>query len=233
MKRLSASFLIITIALVCAGSSIANAAISAGTKCPKANVVQQYKGFAYTCLKLGKSMYWSNGVKVVTPIPKVTVTASPKPAPTVTITATPTPTPVSTKAMFPSTLQATIKFTGGPLSYSSWGDGLSHLYCDIPADAPKQAMFPNYSVSTVNWAQTNMKLYDGTNRLLGIASSPPTYQHYSDGSCSVTFTLSDLVLSQGPLTFQTGGAPKWIVPFSSWSGGQVTLNGDNTVIRYG
>jgi hypothetical protein len=151
-------FIILVLGITLITTDYARAAITAGTKCPKANQTRQYQGRAFTCLKLGKSMFWSNGVLISKPSPKATVTLTPTPAPTVTVTATPSAAPSATpsKALLPSTLLATIKFTGGALSYSSWGDGLSHLYCDIPADAPNQPMFPNYGVATVKWSQTNM-----------------------------------------------------------------------------
>jgi len=38
--------------------------ITPGTKCSKAGLIQLYSGKNYSCIKLGKKLYWSNGVKV-------------------------------------------------------------------------------------------------------------------------------------------------------------------------
>jgi len=62
-----------------------NAAITPGTKCAKVGAKQVYKGKIYICIKLGKKLYWDNGV---------VVKATPTPTPIVTVTATPTPTPM-------------------------------------------------------------------------------------------------------------------------------------------
>ena len=81
------------------------AAVTPGTKCAKAGVKQVDKGKTYTCIKLGKKLYWNNGVVVkVTslPAPTVTVTATPSPAPTVTVTAQPSPAPTVTVTARPS-----------------------------------------------------------------------------------------------------------------------------------
>ena len=241
MKRVLVGVLTSALLLV-VYPSVSNAAVTSGSKCLKAGIKQVYKGKTYTCIKLGKKLYWNNGVRISAPVPTVTVTATPVPVPTVTVTATPVPvptvtvtatsSPTATKSLLPSTIKATIKFSGGATTRTAWGTGLSNLYCDIPQDAIINPIIPNYTVATVNWSQTNMKLFDGVGRLLGIASSLPRYQHFTDGSCSVTFVLNDLVLSQGPLTFRTGSAPNWTVAYSDWMDGEVFLSGDATVIRY-
>jgi hypothetical protein len=78
MKRLGVSALL---ALALLGSALpnANAAVTPGSKCPKAGVKQTYKGKVYTCIKLGKKLYWNNGVRIVTSKPTPTQTASPTP----------------------------------------------------------------------------------------------------------------------------------------------------------
>lgn len=57
----------LVLALILCGLSAANAAVTPGTKCSKAGVKQTYKGKIYTCVKLGKNLYWNNGTKVVIP----------------------------------------------------------------------------------------------------------------------------------------------------------------------
>ncbi len=63
----------------------------AGSVCSKQGITKTYKGKKYTCVKSGMKLVWDKGsvVKVPTPAPTVTVTATPQPAPTVTVTATP------------------------------------------------------------------------------------------------------------------------------------------------
>ena len=66
---------------------LAHSAVTPGSKCSKTGVKQVFRGKTYTCIKLGKKLYWNNGVVVkVTslPSPTVTVIATPSPAPTVT-----------------------------------------------------------------------------------------------------------------------------------------------------
>ena len=50
----------------------AAAAVKAGTTCTKLNQKTNSAGFAYTCIKSGKKMVWSKGVKVVPPTPTPT-----------------------------------------------------------------------------------------------------------------------------------------------------------------
>jgi hypothetical protein len=77
----------------------ATAAIKAGTTCSKLNQVSVSAGYKYTCIKSGKKLVWSKGVKVAvslptqsptaSPIPSSTSVPSPKPSPTPTPSATP------------------------------------------------------------------------------------------------------------------------------------------------
>ena len=73
---------------------VSNAAmqIVPGTKCAKANQTQVFKGKKYTCLKLGKNLYWGNGVLITQPVPTKTASPSPSPTPTPEITYLPSST---------------------------------------------------------------------------------------------------------------------------------------------
>jgi len=224
MKRLLATATLIAFFISIIPNSYA--AVTAGTKCTKVNTKQTYKNRIYTCIKLGNKLYWGNGIKV----PKSNSSTKSNAIPVVPDKPYVSPSPSS---KLPTTLMAVLRFSGTQHPTTSWGTGLSKLYCEIPADAIVQEMFPNYSAGSVNWSQTNMKIFDGSNKLLGIANSYPVYKIFNDGSCSVTFTMDGLLLTQGPLIFQTGSSPRWTVAYSGWVGGQVLLNGDNTVIRYG
>lgn len=75
MKRIGTAILLTTTLIVSALPS-SNAAVTPGAKCSKAGMKQTYKGKVYTCIKLGKKLYWNNGTKVVTPKPTSTPSAS-------------------------------------------------------------------------------------------------------------------------------------------------------------
>lgn len=64
---------IMILGLACGTTEVAFGAVTPGTKCAKSGAVQIYKSKTYTCLKLGKYLYWSNGVAMA---------ALPSPTPT-------------------------------------------------------------------------------------------------------------------------------------------------------
>ena len=64
MKRLS----YILVAFLILGVPTAYAAtITPGTACKSAGQKATYKGKSYTCIKLGKKLYWDNGVPIKKP----------------------------------------------------------------------------------------------------------------------------------------------------------------------
>jgi len=67
MKRLLAAATIIALAISIIPNSYA-ATPKAGTKCSKAGVTKTYSGKKFTCIKLGKKLYWNNGIKVKVPV---------------------------------------------------------------------------------------------------------------------------------------------------------------------
>ena len=69
-------------------STPAIAAVKAGATCSAKGQVKISSGYKYTCIKSGKKLVWSKGVKVA-----VKVTPTPNPTPTPTDSASPTPTP--------------------------------------------------------------------------------------------------------------------------------------------
>lgn len=50
---------------------IASAAVTSGTKCMKAGANSVYAGKKYTCIKLGKKLYWNNGALIRKPVARV------------------------------------------------------------------------------------------------------------------------------------------------------------------
>ena len=85
MRRNLAALISLTLTLWILPATTAVAANpKAGAKCTKAKQVKVYKGFQYTCIKLGAKLVWSKGVKVVIPTPTPTPTPTPIPTPTPT-----------------------------------------------------------------------------------------------------------------------------------------------------
>ena len=60
-----------------------------GTKCKVAGLTQTADGKKYTCIKLGSSLYWSNGVKIAKSDPIPSESAGPSTTPVVTISPQP------------------------------------------------------------------------------------------------------------------------------------------------
>ena len=91
MKRNLAFVLAVVLAI---GLTVptAHSAVTPGTKCARVGMQQVYKGKTYTCIKLGKKLYWNNGV-VVKATPTPTPTPPPTPTPTPTVTPRPSQSP--------------------------------------------------------------------------------------------------------------------------------------------
>lgn len=92
------------------------AKVTPWTVCNKLNSQEIYKGKIYTCIKLGKKLYWNNGVRFsvvpsATPTPQTRVTSLPSSTPTPTPTLTPTPTPIS-KRTCPTNISANWDVSG-------------------------------------------------------------------------------------------------------------------------
>jgi hypothetical protein len=64
----------------------ASAAVTAGSPCTKLNFTSEVAGYKYTCIKSGKKLVWSKGIKIV--LPPVSTTPAQPVAPTLS----PTPT---------------------------------------------------------------------------------------------------------------------------------------------
>jgi hypothetical protein len=66
MKK-TLSVLSLATLLAVSASSIAEAAVKAGSSCPKAGKTSTANGKIYTCIKLGSKLYWNNGTVVKRP----------------------------------------------------------------------------------------------------------------------------------------------------------------------
>ena len=65
MRRYAVTILL-ALSLSVSTLPMANAAVTAGSKCSKAGVKQDYKGKTYTCIKTGNKLVWDKGIKVDT-----------------------------------------------------------------------------------------------------------------------------------------------------------------------
>jgi hypothetical protein len=98
-----------------------------GTPCIKLNQVAIVNGFTYTCMKSGKKLVWSKGVKVPAPIPSQSASPTSFPAPTPTptlsptpaVTPTPTPSPVFTPPEIPTSFKDLSSHLSG-IIYGAW-----------------------------------------------------------------------------------------------------------------
>ena len=99
------------------GITPASSAVKAGAACTHVKEIRIVSGYKYTCIKSGKKLVWSKGVKVVVAKPTPTPTPSPSPTPT------PTPTPSSSPST-PTAIGDPIGSIGGTNNGSA-GQGTS------------------------------------------------------------------------------------------------------------
>ena len=101
MKKL-AVLLCIGLVLVLTPNAIAASKITSGSTCKKVNQQAIYKNKIYTCIKLGKKLYWDNGHSyVLSPTATASAIASATPTPAQAISPKPTtqPTPSPSKSV--------------------------------------------------------------------------------------------------------------------------------------
>jgi hypothetical protein len=136
MRLKSPVVLVLTSILVVSSvPQIATAAVKAGATCTKLNSTTNVSGYKYTCIKSGKKLVWSKGVKIVvtptptgspTPTPSATATPTPTPSatatptPTPSATATPTPTPSATLIPAPINSFAELPTRSSDIQYLAW-----------------------------------------------------------------------------------------------------------------
>ena len=104
---------------------MAVAAIKAGATCAKLKSTTTVSGYKYTCIKSGKKLVWSKGVKIVVtpkPTPTPSATATPTPTPSATATPTPTPTPTPSATAKPASINsfAELPTRSSDIQYLAW-----------------------------------------------------------------------------------------------------------------
>jgi len=108
------------VAIVAGSLVITNSAYGAvkqGSSCKKAGTTSTVNGLKYTCIKSGKKLVWSKGVKVSLPTPPSTPT--PTPTASVTPSATPTPTPTAEPIVPPTSFEDLYEKRKG-ISLAAW-----------------------------------------------------------------------------------------------------------------
>jgi len=102
MNRFATIILLTLFSLIVPQQSVAASKITPGSTCKKVNQQSIYKKKIYTCIKLGKKLYWDNGAayKIEKPTPMAPQSAKPiaSPTPSASSTACKTslPTPIIT-----------------------------------------------------------------------------------------------------------------------------------------
>jgi hypothetical protein len=102
VKRIAPVILITLFSLIVPQQSVAASKITPGSTCKKVNQQSIYKKKIYTCIKLGKKLYWDNGAayKIERPTPiapqSAKPIASPTPSASATACKTSLPTPIIT-----------------------------------------------------------------------------------------------------------------------------------------
>jgi hypothetical protein len=106
MKRFRVSILLVA-SLVVTAMPTANAAVTPGSKCLKAGIKQTYKNKTYLCIRLGKKLYWDNGVSIRQPSQPSPQPSQPSPTPAASIN------PLSRDSIIPDPVSSVIAVWNG------------------------------------------------------------------------------------------------------------------------
>ena len=114
MKKLMVVFLVITGLINPTPLAFAASKITPGSTCKKVNQQAIYKNKIYTCIKLGKKLYWDNGAtyKIEKPTPMAPQSAKPiaSPTPSASAAACKTSLPTPIISVSPRTLGYLVTF---------------------------------------------------------------------------------------------------------------------------
>lgn len=117
MKKFLLVFLVIAGLMSPTHLALAASKITPGSTCKKDNQQVVYKNKIFTCIKLGKKLYWDNGRSYVlnpTPTASAIVSASPTPAQAISPKPTTQPTPSPSKSV-PLLRNSDFTFVSGKL----------------------------------------------------------------------------------------------------------------------
>jgi len=166
----------------------ASAAVKAGGTCKKVNSTTIVSGFKYTCVKSGKKLVWSKGVKVIV-----------KKTPTPTPSATPTPTPNTTNANFDNNVYSEPKMASTSIEkcmikeVSNQGNAKG----DLAAGFPYMTRFATYP-KEIKMAFIPIDFSDLTgdaNYKTRLGDQPKTlsdwFSSVSGGKFSITWTIGN------------------------------------------
>ena len=177
MKRTWAGLLALTL-LVGVAPQIATAAVKAGATCTKLKSTATVSGYKYTCIKSGKKLVWSKGVKVV---------ATPKPTASPSVTATPTPSASATPTPTPS-----VTATPTPSASSSQTSTTADKYADQPCKTEGEDLKTDVAAyKCVKRSDSGSLLWSKNNQTTDIATPSPsagetdsTEKDYSEQPCN-------------------------------------------------
>lgn len=167
----------LTVALSLLIPTNAIASVKAGSVCAKLNATTSVSGYKYTCIKSGKKLVWSKGVRVVVATP------------------TPTPTPIAPSPIAPSPIAPT------PIAPTSFEDLQSHLDGIIYGAWSKAAQKIQGSVSVLGNVQIlvgpNTK-EDDPNSLLALNLASKLYSNLNQVKTLyvIKFSLPDVAWAQ-------------------------------------
>ena len=111
------------------------AAPKTGAVCSKVGKKQVASGKTFTCVKKGKKLVWSKGVKVAAPVNPVIPSSSPSPSvspsPETSVSPTPSPTPTPTPTITPTPEPTpSVTFTEPPMKFADklWSRGTNGVF---------------------------------------------------------------------------------------------------------
>jgi M6 family metalloprotease-like protein len=205
MKRTWAGLLALTL-LVGIAPQIAKAAVKAGATCTKLKSTTTVSGYKYTCIKSGKKLVWSKGIKVVaTPKPTATpsVTATPAPTPTPSVTATPAPTPTPSVTATPAptpTPSASATPTPTPSASASQASTVTDKYSDQPCETEGEDLqYENASYKCIKRSDSGVLLWSKNNAPVQTPTPSPSATPSSTAtpSPSATPAVTPVLSSRG------------------------------------
>ncbi len=117
-RRIRILWVAFTLLLSLLAHTGAHAVVTPGTPCKKAGSKEIYKGKTYTCIKLGKKLYWNNG-KLVKISPSPIASVRPSQSPSTQISPTPLPSK-SSDSSITSTVKLLETYFGKTDSMHCW-----------------------------------------------------------------------------------------------------------------
>ena len=148
MRKVLASFLLISISCLSVTQAFGAAKPVAGNSCSKVGVTAVFNKKKFTCIKLGKKLYWDNGVSIKQPAKESPQPSQPSPTPSPSIN------PLSRDSIIPDPVSSVIAVWNSEdldinfnwTSTSPFKDTKTHFVISLGADGivkeSNQDIFP-------------------------------------------------------------------------------------------